>query len=264
MTKLFVCFRELWNRRELLFSLTKRDIKSRYQQTFFGMGWSLFQPVMQAVVYTVAFSLILKVPIREGIPYMNFVFCNLTLWTYFASTTLSAMNSIRMNSALITRVAFPREIIPFSTILSGLFDFIIMFIVLVILNAFVGFYPNIRFLYLPTIILIEILFILNISLVLSVISIVRRDITHVVNYFIMLYMFISPVFFPFSALPAEIQRYYFLNPMGTLLEGFKNIIFLDKEPRWFALMMVIIILIVLFFPCYIFFKKAERSFTDVL
>lgn len=256
--------KEVWDRRELLYALTKREIISRYQQSFFGIGWSLFQPIMQAVVYTIAFSLIMKVSMREGIPFMNFVFANLTLWTYFASTTVSAMNSIRANAGLITKVAFPREMIPFASILAGLFDLIVMFVVLMIMNVVVGFYPNIRFLYIPAIILVEILFIINISLLLCVFSVVRRDLTHAVNYFMALFMFVSPVFFPLSVLPAEFQKYYFLNPMGTLLDAFKNIVFHNKEPRWFAVVIVIVILLGLFIPSYKLFKRTEKYFADVL
>jgi ABC-type polysaccharide/polyol phosphate export permease len=174
------------------------------------------------------------------------------------------MNSVRVNAALVTKVAFPREIIPLSAILSGLFDLLVMFVVLLVMNAFMGIYPNIRYLYLPAIVLIEILFVTNLSLVLSVVSVARRDITHFVNYFIMLYMYVSPVFFPFSALPADLQKYYFLNPMGTLLDASKNIIFHNSEPRWIPLLTVNVLLLLLFFPCYRFFKKAERSFADVI
>ena len=111
--------RDLWSHRELLFTLTKREIVSRYKQTFFGLGWSLLQPILQTIVYTIAFSLVLKTPSAEGIPYTVFVFANLTLWVYFSSTTINAMNSLRANTALITKVAFPREIIPISSILSA-------------------------------------------------------------------------------------------------------------------------------------------------
>src|SRR5437870_5374615 len=133
---------DLWAHRELLFTLTKREIVSRYKQTFFGLGWSLMQPILQTVVYTIAFSFVLKTSSAEGIPYPVFVFANLTLWTYFASTTVNAMNSLRANTGLITKVAFPREIIPLSSILSGLFDFLVSFVVLLALNTFYGFFPN--------------------------------------------------------------------------------------------------------------------------
>jgi len=257
----FVAF---WTHRELLYTLTKREIVSKYQQTFFGLGWSLLQPVLQAIVYTIAFSLVLKSRGAEGVPFMNFVFANLTLWTYFASGTVNAMNSLRVNSGLISNVAFPREVIPLSSILSGMFDFLVAFVVLVILNVFSGFYPNIRFLYIPGILLVEILFILDLSLVLCVLTVVRRDLTYIVTFAITLYMFLSPVFFPLSALPQFFQDFYFVNPMGTLLDAFKNIVFYDHEPRWYALIVVIVILLVLFVPSYRFFKRAERYFADVL
>jgi lipopolysaccharide transport system permease protein len=144
-------FRQLWQHRELLLTLTRREIVSRYKQTFFGLGWSLLQPILQTIVYTIAFSIVLKTPSAEGIPYPIFVFANLTLWTYFSTTTINAMNSLRSNTALITRVAFPREIIPMSSILSGLFDFTVTFLVLLLLNACYGVYPNIKFLYIPVI-----------------------------------------------------------------------------------------------------------------
>jgi lipopolysaccharide transport system permease protein len=256
--------KNLWAHRELLFTLTKREIVSRYKQTLFGLGWSLLQPILQTLVYTIAFSLVLKTPSAEGIPYAIFVFANLTLWTYFASSTINAMNSLRANSALITKVAFPREIIPMSVILSGLFDFMVTFIVLVIINAFFGFYPNIRFVYIPAILLVEILFILNLSLVLSVLTVARRDLTYIVSFFIMLYMFLTPVFFPISALPPTIQHYYFISPMGAIIDAFKNTVYYNYEPRWYSLLISSTVLIVLFIPSYKFFKRAEKFFADVL
>jgi lipopolysaccharide transport system permease protein len=256
--------KNLWAHRELLFTLTKREIVARYKQTFFGLGWSLMQPILQTIVYTIAFSVILKSPSAEGIPYSIFVFANLTLWTYFSTSTINAMNSLRANVSLITKVSFPREIIPISVILSGLFDFVITFFVLIILNAFFGFYPNFRFVYIPAILLIEVLFILDLSLVLSVLTVVRRDLTYVVTFFITLYMFLTPVFFPLSALPQSIRNYYFLSPMGAIIDAFKNAVFYNYEPRWYSLLIASTILIVLFIPSYKFFKRAEKLFADVL
>lgn len=256
--------KNLWAHRELLYTLTKREIVTRYKQTFFGLGWSLLQPILQTVVYTIAFSVILKSPSAEGIPYSIFVFANLTLWTYFATATINAMNSLRANVSLITKVSFPREIIPISVILSGLFDFIVTFLVLVILNVFFGFYPNFRFVYIPAILLIEVLFILDLSLVLSVLTVVRRDLTYIVTFFITLYMFLTPVFFPLSALPQSIQHYYFLSPMGAIIDAFKNAVFYNYEPKWYSLLIASTILIVLFVPSYKFFKRAEKLFADVL
>ncbi|MBI4546971.1 MAG: ABC transporter permease [Ignavibacteriae bacterium] len=256
--------RDLWAHRELLLTLTKREIVTRYKQTFFGLGWSLFQPILQTIVYTIAFSLVLKTPSAEGIPYAIFVFANLTLWTYFASTTINSMNSLRANTALITKVAFPREIIPMSTILSGLFDFVVSLAVLVILNFFFGFYPNVKFIYIPAILIVEILFILDLALILSVLTVVRRDLTYVVTFLITLYMFLTPVFFPIQALPPKLQEFYFINPMGAIIDAFKNVIFYNYEPRWYSLLIAFAILVALFVPSYKFFKRAEKYFADVL
>lgn len=254
----------LWLHRELLFTLTKREIIARYKQTFFGLGWSLIQPILQTIVYTIAFSVILKSPSAEGIPYSIFVFANLTLWTYFSTATIGAMNSLRTNVSLITKVSFPREIIPISVILAGLFDFVVTFIVLVILNMFFGFYPNIRFVYIPAILLVEVLFILNLSLVLSVLTVARRDLTYIVTFFITLYMFLTPVFFPLSALPQSVQNLYFLSPMGAIIDAFKNAIFYNYEPKWYSLLIASSALLILFVPSYKFFKRAEKYFADVL
>jgi lipopolysaccharide transport system permease protein len=256
--------KNLMDHRELLYTLTKREIVSRYKQTFFGFGWSLLQPILQTIVYTIAFALVLRTPSAEGIPYPVFVFANLTLWTYFATTTVNAMNSLRSNASLITKVSFPREIIPIAVILSGLFDFVITFFVLVILNLFFGFYPNIRFFYIPAIILVEVLFILNLSLILCVLTVARRDLTYVVTFFITLYMFLTPVFFPLSALPQTIQQYYFISPMGAIIDAFKNAVFYNYEPRWYSLLLSSTTLMILFIPCYKIFKRAEKLFADVL
>jgi lipopolysaccharide transport system permease protein len=255
---------ELWAHRELLFTLTRREIVARYKQTFFGLGWSLLQPILQTVVYTVAFSLVLKTPSAEGIPYALFVFANLTLWSYFATSTINATNSLRANAALITKVAFPREIIPMSTILSGLFDFLVTFIVLMVLNLFYGFYPNLKFFYVPIILFVEILFILDLVLLLSVFAVVKRDITYIASFLITLYMFLTPVFFSIQTLPKALQQFYFINPMGAIIDAFKNVVFYNYEPRWYTLLIATVSLVVLFVPCYKYFKRAEKYFADVL
>ena len=256
--------RALWAHRELLFTLTKREIVSRYKQTFFGLGWSLLQPILQTIVYTVAFSLVLKTPSAEGIPYPIFVFANLTLWTYFASSTINAMNSLRANAGLISKVAFPREIIPMASVLSGLFDFLVAFVVLMILNFFYGFVPNLKFIYIPAILIVEILFILDLALMLSVFTVVRRDLTYVVSFLIMLYMFLTPVFFSIHSLPQTLQEFYYINPMGAIIDAFKNVVFYNYEPRWYSLLLATVVLAALFIPSYKFFKRAEKYFADVL
>lgn len=255
---------DLARHRELLFTLTKREIVSRYKQTFFGFGWSLFQPILQAVVYTIAFSLVLKTPSAEGIPYGIFVFANLTLWTYFAGSTINAMNSLRANVGLITKVSFPREIIPISYILSGLFDFVVAFVVLLILNFFYGFLPTVRMVYIPLILLVEILLILDLALILCVFTVAKRDLTYIVSFMITLYMFLTPVFFPIQALPQALQDFYFLNPMGAIIDAFKNVVFYNYEPRWYSLAVATGTLVLLFIPSYKFFKRAEKYFADVV
>jgi len=186
------------------------------------------------------------------------------LWTYFASTTINAMNSLRANATLITRVSFPREIIPLSNILSGLFDFGVALIVMVILNAFFGYYPNGKFIYIPAILMVEILFILDVALVLSVFTVVRRDLTYIVTFLITLYMFVTPVFFSIDALPRPLQEFYFVNPMGAIIDAFKNVVFYNLQPRWYSLLIASTLLIVFFVPSYRFFKRAEQYFADVL
>lgn len=256
--------RNLWKHRELLFALTRREIVARYKQTFFGLGWSLLQPILQTVVYTIAFSMVLKTQNSGGIPYTPFVFANLTLWTYFATTTINAMNSLRANAMLITKVSFPREIIPLSSILSGLFDFGVALVVMVVLNAFFGFVPNVKFIYIPAILFVEILFIVDVALVLSVFTVVRRDLTYIVSFLITLYMFLTPVFYSIDALPQALQQFYFVNPMGAIIDAFKNVVFYDLQPRWYSLLIASTLLLILFVPSYRFFKRAEQHFADVL
>jgi lipopolysaccharide transport system permease protein len=264
LSELFGDLKDLWSHRDLLIALTRREIVARYKQTFFGLGWSLLQPILQTVVYTIAFSVVLKTQNSGGIPYTPFVFANLTLWTYFATTTINAMNSLRANATLVTRVSFPREIIPLSNILSGLFDFSIALIVMVVLNGFFGYFPNFKYVYIPAIVLVEILFIVDVSLILSVFTVVRRDITYVVTFLITLYMFLTPVFYSIDALPVTLQQFYFVNPMGAIIDAFKNVIFHNLEPRWYSLLIAATLLVLIFVPSYRLFKRAEKHFADVL
>lgn len=255
--------REIWTYRELLYFLTKRDIKVRYKQTVLGGLWAIIQPFFMMVVFTLFFGRLAKVP-SDGIPYPIFVYAGLLPWTYFANALSASGNSLVGSANLITKVYFPRLIIPASASLAGLLDFFVAMIVLGAMMIYYQFAPNISILLLPCLVSLTFLCAVGVGLWLSALNVEYRDIRYVIPFLIQLWMFVSPVIYPVSMLKEEYRWLLALNPMGGVIEAYRSSLLGHMPVNWFLLSLSTIIILILFISGLYYFRRMERSFADVV
>jgi len=256
-------FRELWEYRELLYFLTWRDIKVRYKQTVLGAAWAIIQPVFMMVVFSLFFGKLAKVP-SDGIPYPVFTFCALLPWQLFAHSVAESSNSLVGNEHLITKVYFPRLIIPLSAVLRGLVDFAFAFIVLLGLMIWYGMIPGWPIITLPAFILLALCTALAVGLWLSALSVQYRDVRYLINFAIQIWLFLTPVAYPSSLIPAKWRVLYGLNPMAGVVEGFRWAL-LGKSSAigpmlWVSVSVVAVTLVGGLY----YFRRMEQEFADIV
>jgi lipopolysaccharide transport system permease protein len=215
-----VDFAEIWAHRELLYFFVWRDIKVRYKQTVIGAGWAILQPLMTMLVFTLFFGRLAKIP-SNGIPYPVFFYSALLPWMYFATALAGATGTMLDNQRMITKVYFPRVILPVSAVLSGLVDFAIGFVLLLGLMVWYGVAPGPALLWLPLLMLLSVFTALGAGLWLAAWNTVYRDVRYVIPFLIQLWMFASPVAYPSTLVPENWRWLYGLNPMAGVIEGFR-------------------------------------------
>ena len=212
--------RELWEYRELLYFFVWRDIKVRYKQTVLGAAWAVLQPLLTMMMFSLFFGKLVHIP-SEGLPYPIFYYAALLPWTYFASALQTGTMTIVGNQHVITKVYFPRLTLPFSAVLSGLVDFAISFAMLIALLLYYGIWPTAKVVFLPAFLLLAIATALGVSLWLSALNAMYRDVRYVVPFLVQFWMFASPVIYPSSLVPQKWRWLYGLNPMAGVIEGFR-------------------------------------------
>jgi lipopolysaccharide transport system permease protein len=255
--------RDLLAYRELLYFLVWRDIKVRYKQTVLGVLWAIIQPFFLMVVFNVFFGKLAKVP-SEGVPYPIFAYAALLPWHYFAQSLNTCSNSIVGNSHLITKVYFPRLIIPISSVLSGLVDFSISFGILLGMMWFYHITPTLAVLLLPLFILMAMTTALGAGLWLSALNVQYRDIRYATSFLIQFWFFATPVVYPSSLVPGIWRFFYGLNPMVGVVEGFRRAL-LGKGQLFGPMFIVSTIVIVFLLMSGIFyFRRMEKGFADVV
>ncbi len=255
--------REIWNYRELLYFLTKRDIKVRYKQTVLGGLWAIIQPVFTMVVFTLFFGRLAKMP-SDGIPYPIFVYVGLLPWTYFANALSASGNSLVGSSNLITKVYFPRLIIPTSASLAGLLDFFIAMLVLAAMMAYYQFVPNVGIVLFPFLVGLTFLCAVGVGLWLSALNVQYRDIRYVIPFLIQLWMFVSPVIYPVSIVNEKYRWLLALNPMGGVIKAYRSSILGHLPIDWFLLGLSTAIIFMLFESGLYYFRRMEKTFADVV
>jgi len=256
-------FKEIWKYRELLYFLTKRDIKVRYKQTVLGGLWAIIQPVFTMIVFTIFFGRLAKVP-SDGIPYPLFVYAGLLPWTYFANALTASGNSLVGSQNLITKVYFPRLIIPASASLAGLLDFFIAMLVLGVLMAYYQFLPGIGIFLFPILVGLTFMCAVGVGLWLSALNVEYRDIRYAIPFLIQLWMFVSPVIYPVSMVKEKYQWLLAINPMGGVINAYRAVILGHKPVDWTLLGISTVIIILLFISGLHYFRRMERTFADVV
>ena len=212
--------REVWAYRELLYFFVWRDVKIRYKQTAIGVLWVVLQPVLTMLVFTLFFGRLAKLP-SQGLPYPVFYFAALVPWTYFAYALQMTTNVVVDNQRLITKVYFPRLILPISAALSGLVDFAIGFVVLAIFTVVYGIRPTLAALWLPALLALAVFTALGVGLWLSALNALYRDVRYVMPFLVQFWMFASPVAYPSTLVPEKWRWLYGLNPMAGVIDGFR-------------------------------------------
>jgi len=259
--------RDLWEYRELIYFLTWRDIKVRYKQTLLGFTWVVLQPVINMVVFTILFGQLLKVP-TGGIPYPIFSFVALLPWTYFASSLTRSSTTLVGSANLISKVYFPRMVIPISGVISGLIDFAISFVILIIMMLIYEIVPTWNLLFLPFLLFLAMLTALGFGFWLSALNVRFRDINHLVPFIIEIWKYATPVIYGSILIPEKFRFLLGLNPMTGVVEGFRWAILGSKyadtfNPGPLFLISIMITLFVLISGT-VFFRNTERTFADII
>jgi len=265
---LAINLREVWLYRELIYFLTWRDIKVRYKQAVLGIGWAILQPVLTMVIFTVIFNRFLGVNPGEGIPpeyYPIYSFAALLPWQFFQGSLQRASISLVANANLLTKVYFPRLIIPFSSVAAGLVDFFFSFLVLVVLMIYFGIPFTLHLLWLPVFLLLALLAALAVGLWLSALNVQYRDVQHMVPFLLTAWMYISPVVYPIDVIDVSPiwQALYALNPMVGVIQGFRWALFGTHLPTMMILTSAGMVL-VLFISGLFYFRRMERNFADMI
>jgi lipopolysaccharide transport system permease protein len=259
--------RALWQYRELLYFLVWRDIKVRYKQTALGVTWVILQPVVSMVVFTALFGNLLGVPSGD-VPYPIFSYAALLPWNYFASSINKSATSLVMNTNLVTKVYFPRMVIPMSSVLSGLVDFGFGFLVLIGLMVYYRVPPSWTVLFLPAFLLLAMVTALGFGFWLSALNVRYRDVNYLVPYIIQIWMYLTPVIYATSLIPEQFRFILALNPMTAVVEGFRWSLlspYLESaEAPGMVLLFSFLISILVLISGAVFFRRTERTFADVI
>lgn len=258
-----VDFREIWNYRELLYFLTKRDIKVRYKQTVLGGLWAVIQPAFTMLVFTLFFGRLAKMP-SDGLPYPIFVYAGLLPWTYFANAVSASGNSLVGSSNLITKVYFPRIVVPASAALAGLLDFFIALFVLAALMIWYQVLPGPGIFLFPFLVALTFLCAVGAGLWLSALNVQYRDIRYAIPFLVQVWMFVSPVIYPVSLVHGNYQWLLALNPMGGVIHAYRAALLGHQPIDWGLLGLSTLIILALFLGGLYYFRRMEKEFADVV
>ncbi len=260
--------RDLWLYRELIYFLTWRDIKVRYKQAVLGIGWAILQPIMTMVVFTVIFNRFLGVKPDAGIPeqfYPIFSFAALLPWQFFQGALQRASTSLVSNANLLTKVYFPRLIIPSSAVAAGLVDFAFSLVIMIGLMIYFGVPFTWHLLWLPVFLLVALLTALAVGLWFSALNVQYRDVQHMVPFLLTIWMYVSPVVYPIDIINVSKfwQVIYALNPMVGVIQGFRWALFGTNPPGWMSFVSLGMVLVLLVSGVF-YFRRMERTFADLI
>jgi ABC-type polysaccharide/polyol phosphate export permease len=255
--------RELWQHRELTLSFARRDIKARYRQTAFGAAWAVLQPFSLMVVFTLVFSRFAKIS-TDGIPYPIFAYTSLIFWTFFANSVSHGTMAMVANASLVRKIYFPRETLLIAVILSAGLD---LFIAATIFSGMLVYYQvgiSVTVLWVPVLLVLQTVFALGISCLSSALHVNYRDVGHALPLLLQLWLFATPVAYPLGLVPEALLPFYLLNPMAPIIDGYRRVILQGIPPDPAQLMLATVVILTLVCTGYALFKRAERTFADVI
>lgn len=255
--------KELWSFRELLIALTLREIKVRYKQTLLGAAWAILQPAALTIIFTLIFGLILKV--NSGpIPYPIFAYSALLPWTFFSTAITFGSVSVINNSGLVTKVYFPREILPLSAIGAAFFDFIMASIVIIPLFVIYRIVPSAMVVYLLVLIPSLLIFTTGVVMFMSTVNVLFRDVKFVIPLLLQVWFYLTPIIYSQNQIPERYQLFFLINPLTSQIESFRKILVLNEAPNIVDLSYSVLSSIMVFIAGYLFFRLKEKVFADVI
>lgn len=255
--------RSIWEYRELLYFLVWRDLKVRYRQTVIGASWVIVQPLMTMIVFTAVFGNLAKIP-SDGLPYPVFSFCALLPWNLFANSLNRGSASVVGNAQLVSKIYFPRLLLPLAGVLSPVVDFGVGFIFLIMMMQWFHTPLTSAVVLIPLFLLLAVLTALAIGLWLSALNVRYRDVGHTVPFLLQFWMFASPVAYPVSLVPEKWRLLYSLNPMVGVIEGFRWALLGTQSPDFAVITVSAAAVLFLLLPAIVYFKHTERTFADVI
>ncbi len=255
--------KEFWEYRELLYFLIWRDIKVRYKQTALGAAWAIIQPLFTMIVFSIFFGRLAKIP-SDGVPYPIFAFCALLPWQLFAHALTESGNSLVVSQNLITKVYFPRLVIPVAAVLAGLVDFAIAFVVLLGMMAYYGIVPTMAVVFLPLFLLLAVTTALAVGLWLSALNVQYRDVRYTIPFLTQFWLFITPIAYPSSLVPEGWRTLFGLNPMAGVVESFRWALLGTASAPGPMLAVSVGVVVALLVGGLYYFRRMEKTFADVV
>jgi len=253
----------LWEYRDLLLFLTKRDIQLRYRQTVLGVAWAVLQPLATMAIFTIFFGRFGKMP-SDGLPYALFALCGLVPWQLFAYSLTESSNSLVANQNLVTKIYFPRLVIPLAAVLAGLIDFCVAFVLVLLMMAYYHHFPTVVVLCLPIFLLLAIVTALAVGLWLSALNVQFRDVRYVLPFLTQFWFFGTPIAYPSSLVPERWRPLLGLNPMAGVVEGFRWALLGTDRPSFTLLLVSAVVSLGLLYSGTLYFQRMERSFADIV
>jgi lipopolysaccharide transport system permease protein len=258
----FIDLKELWRYRDLLYFLVIRGIKAKYAQSVLGVGWAVLQPLVQTIIFTIIFGNLAKLD-SDGVPYILFSFAAMVPWNYFSNILTESSNSLIQNKAMLSKVYFPRLVLPLAAVFSKILDFAIAFLVMVGLFIYFNFVPNSNVIFFPLLLLILILASLGTGMLLSALAVQYRDVQYAMSFLVRILMYSVPVVYSISIIPEKWLYLYALNPMVGVIEGMRAAFLGTKAMPWDLIAIGGIVSVLLFGFGAMYFKRMERSFADI-
>jgi len=255
--------KSVWHHRELLYFLVWRDVIIRYKQTVIGVGWIILQPTITMIIFTLIFGNLAKIP-SDGIPYPVFAFSALLPWSYFSQALARSSNSVVNSSNLVTKIYFPRLLIPLAASLGPVVDLFFSFLVLLALMVWFKITPTWGLLALPVFLGLAIMTALAVGLWSSALNVKYRDVGSIIPFLTQVWMYASPVAYPVSLVPEKWRLLYSLNPMVGVIEGFRWALLGKESPDFMMMSMSASVVLILFLGGLVYFKRAEQTFADII
>jgi len=255
--------RILYRYRDLLWLWTTREVKVRYKQSVLGVAWAILQPLVLTVVFTVVFSRLVRVD-TGGVPYPIFAYAALVPWTLFATSLSFGIPSLVTNMNLVTKIYFPREILPLASIGSALLDFLVASLIFVGMLVAYRVWPSVHALWVIPLLVIQTILMVGVTLWGSAVIVFFRDMRFVVPLLTQVWMYATPIIYPVELVPERLQPYYFLNPMAGIIDGYRRVLVMAEAPRLPALGLALLVSGLIMFSSYAFFKRTEPLFADLI